>query len=218
MQGGMVNIGGNQTVHGRVTITMGDMTQTIQQGPTALGDKEALQALVDQLRAAIAAAPILAEHKASVERVEPEQKIYQYWLALSQLALGQYEASLVSFRANNEGNALSEAYTAIWCSLVYRLLNNHLQAQQAAQSVQAFLSLIEPLDQQRRVEAMWTLLQGDTATTRRLYGAVLTEHRQTNNSVFSPRFYLQVLATVFRERADVQEMYLWFKAETAIQK
>jgi len=95
MQGGMVNIGGNQTVHGRVTITIGDMTQTIQQGPTALGDKEALQALVDQLRAAIAAAPILAEHKASVERVDKRTEEL-----VSEVSSGEIDKEAIESKAN----------------------------------------------------------------------------------------------------------------------
>jgi hypothetical protein len=67
VQGGNVNIGGTQTFQGNVTITVGDMTQTIQKGSAAPSDKEQLQTLVNDLRAALASVP--AEHKANVEKV-----------------------------------------------------------------------------------------------------------------------------------------------------
>jgi len=95
VQGGMVNIGGNQTVHGSVSITMGDMTQTIQQGTAAPSDKEALQALVDQLRAAIAAAPIPAEHKASVERVAKRTEEL-----VSEVSSGEIDKEAIESKAN----------------------------------------------------------------------------------------------------------------------
>ncbi len=95
MQGGMVNIGGTQTFHGTVTITMGDMTQTIQQGTAAPSDKEALQALVDQLRAAIAAAPIPAEHKASVERVAKRTEEL-----VSEVSSGEIDKEAIESKAN----------------------------------------------------------------------------------------------------------------------
>jgi hypothetical protein len=67
VQGGNVNIGGDQTVHGNVTITMRDMTQTIQKGTASPSDKEQLQQLLDQLKAALAAVP--AEHQESAGKI-----------------------------------------------------------------------------------------------------------------------------------------------------
>lgn len=67
VQGGMVQIGGTSTHHGNVTITMGDMTQTIQNGSAAPSEKEQLQKLMDDLKAALQSVP--AEHKANAELV-----------------------------------------------------------------------------------------------------------------------------------------------------
>lgn len=66
VQGGNINFG-NQTVHGDLTVTIRDMTQTVQKGSGTPSDKEQLQQLLDQLKAALAAVP--EAHKANAEKV-----------------------------------------------------------------------------------------------------------------------------------------------------
>jgi hypothetical protein len=67
VQGANVNIGGTQTFHGNVSITMGDLTQTIQKGSAAPNDKEALQKLMDDLKVALVSVP--AEQKSNADKV-----------------------------------------------------------------------------------------------------------------------------------------------------
>jgi|GEM_PF-950527 len=65
--GSNVVTGSNQTVHGNLTITMRDLTQTIQQGLAAPNEKETLQKLVDELKAALADVP--SDQKAGAEKI-----------------------------------------------------------------------------------------------------------------------------------------------------
>lgn len=65
VQGGIVGIGGQQTVHGAVTITMGDLTATINVMSGAdQTEKEQLQQWIAELEAALKAAPAERENDA----------------------------------------------------------------------------------------------------------------------------------------------------------
>ena len=57
VQGGMVNIGGKQEVHGSVTITMGNLTAIVGAMNAAEDEKVALQTLIADLEAALNQAP-----------------------------------------------------------------------------------------------------------------------------------------------------------------
>jgi tetratricopeptide (TPR) repeat protein len=72
IQAGNALIGSSQEVHGNVTITVGDMTQTIQGGNASEDDKVTLEKLVEELRQALASVPATHEKegKKVVKRTE----------------------------------------------------------------------------------------------------------------------------------------------------
>jgi tetratricopeptide (TPR) repeat protein len=146
--------------------------------------------------------------------LSPDNSLYLYWLALVQLALGQYEISIENQHAATDDDPLSQVYEAIWCHIAYQLLSQFVQAETNRKTIESLLPIVQPPDQQNRVRALWILYQGNASAARTLYEAVLSIHKQTRNSIFSPRFYLQILVHLFPQRQDIVEMYEWFKAET----
>lgn len=108
VSGGNVNIGGTQTIHGNVTIhyNYGQMIQTIQQGSGEPTDKAKLEALMAELKTALAQVP--DSQKAAAEKVvrRTEELITEASRPEVEKDAVEAKANLVKTAANNISEVL----------------------------------------------------------------------------------------------------------------
>jgi hypothetical protein len=108
VNGGNVNIGGTQNIHGNVTITYnyGHMIQTLQQGSGEPSDKAKLEALMTELKTALEQIP--TDQKSAAERVvkRTEELITEVSAPEVEKEAVESKASLLKRAAENISEAL----------------------------------------------------------------------------------------------------------------
>lgn len=108
---GNLNMGGNQTFHGDVTISMRDMTQTIQKGSGTPEDKETLQKLFDQLKEALAAVPEQHQENAAKVAKRTEELVSEVSEQKMDKEGVEVKANLLKKAAENIKEVLPDVFT-----------------------------------------------------------------------------------------------------------
>ena len=91
--GGIVNIGGTNTFHGNITVTMGNLNATVGAMNAAPDEKAALQKMIADLEAALKEAP--AAQQADAEKIAKRAKD-----AVEEAAAEKPDTEVVEAKAN----------------------------------------------------------------------------------------------------------------------
>jgi tetratricopeptide (TPR) repeat protein len=198
---------------------LGDKNKALEYYEQALplsrqvGDKGVEATTLNNIGLVLAELNRYSEALEALERavqLNPHNKLNIYWRALIRLPLKQYRESLVDLGNFNEDDTIIQSYTAFWIGLAQHLLSEDTLASDSFDLAQSLVGKIEDVSQQNRVAGLLAVYQGELDRAKEFYAIAIQIHKETKNNIFAPRFYLQILEALFPERADIQEVRVWF--------
>jgi tetratricopeptide (TPR) repeat protein len=143
--------------------------------------------------------------------LNPEYNNFYYWRGLACLGTGQLKSALQSIENSsaNTTDSLKIAYTKFWLGVVETLQNMSQNAEEKWDEAQAAISDVQDEVQKLRIVAFLELF-GNNGDAPVLFANILNVMQGT---LTTPLMYLRLLAHLFPDRNDIQNITRWFEEQ-----
>jgi tetratricopeptide (TPR) repeat protein len=143
--------------------------------------------------------------------LNPESDNCYYWRGLAYLGKGQLESAIQNIERSigNSTNDLKVVYTKFWLGVVDTLQSKPQQAKKEWDEVRATMLDMHDEIQKLRVMALLELFRHKSKAYE-LFESILNAKQGT---LATPLMYLRLLAHLFSDRSDIQEITCWFEEQ-----
>jgi hypothetical protein len=146
--------------------------------------------------------------------VQPQNNLFWYLIALIRLARGNRKGSREALDHSYHLSSKDTMTTCIiqfWYKVLADLDGRTDQTQIIMDQVEQAHAALDESDQ-HKIQGLLAAYRGDAATAHRAYSTSLDDRQQLSR-IHSHRLYLLLLAQLFPDRTDLQEIATWFAAE-----